>query len=64
MSKYTHTNAAKTRTWRLYGCAKRGCDKVNLSYESFRGGDKGYCLDHIPLRYRIKVWWQEYTTTW
>lgn len=47
------------RRRRLYGCAKRGCDKVNPPYLSFRGGDKGYCLDHIPLRYRIKVWWQE-----
>jgi hypothetical protein len=57
-SRYTHT--ANGRTWRLYGCAKRGCDRINLDYETFgtREG-KGYCLSHIPLRSRLRLWWQE-----
>jgi hypothetical protein len=48
-----------TRTFRVYGCAKRGCDRVNPDYQSFgsRGG-KGYCLDHVPLRARVRLWWQ------
>lgn len=56
--RYTHT--ANGRTWRLYGCAKRGCDRINLDYESFgtREG-KGYCLNHIPLRSRLRLWRQE-----
>jgi hypothetical protein len=55
---YTHT--ANGRTWKIYGCAKRGCDRLTLDYESFgtRGG-KSYCLAHIPLRARIRLWWQE-----
>lgn len=57
MSKYTHT--AYGRTWRLYGCARRGCDAISLDFESFGAGGKGYCLHHIPLCYRLKVWWQE-----
>lgn len=57
MSRYTYT--ANGRTWRLYGCAKRGCDRVSLDYESFGCGDKSYCRNHIPLRARLRVWWQE-----
>lgn len=54
MSEYTHT--VGTRTWRLYGCAKRGCDQVNPDYLSFGAKNgKGYCLDHIPLRIRLKM---------
>lgn len=58
MSEYTHSRG--DRTWRLYGCAKRGCDAVNPDYLSFgaRNG-KGYCLHHIPFRSRLRVWWQE-----
>lgn len=61
--KFTHT--ANGRTWGLYGCAKRGCDKINLDYESFGAqdlfgsGEKSYCRNHIPLRSRIQLWWQE-----
>lgn len=54
------THAANGRTWRLYGCAKRGCDTVNLDYEAFgTREDKSYCLGHIPLRSRLRLWWQE-----
>ena len=52
--QYTHT--ANGRTWRLYGCAKRGCDKVNPDYATFGAGDKNYCLGHIPLRTRLRLW--------
>lgn len=55
--QYTHT--ANGRTWRLYGCAKRGCDAVNPDYMSFGAGDVGYCLHHIPVRLRLRLWWQE-----
>jgi hypothetical protein len=55
---YTHT--ANGRTWRLYGCAKRGCDRINLDFESFGTKEgKGYCLDHVPLRSRFRLWRQE-----
>jgi hypothetical protein len=59
VSEYTHTSPDGARTWRLYGCAKRGCDAVNPAYLSFGAGNKGYCLGHIPLRSRLRVWWQE-----
>lgn len=39
MSRYTHT--ANGRTWRFYGCAKRGCDRINLDFESFGARDGG-----------------------
>jgi hypothetical protein len=48
------------RTQTVYGCARRGCDAINLAYESFGGHDgRSYCLDHVPLRSRLRVWWQE-----
>jgi len=47
------------RGFRLYGCAKRGCDEINLDFEAFGGhGGKSYCLHHIPLRSRFKLWRQ------
>jgi hypothetical protein len=56
--KYTHT--ANGRTWNLYGCAKRGCDRINPDYLSFGTREGlGYCLNHIPLRSRLRLWWQE-----
>jgi hypothetical protein len=58
MNKYTYT--ANGRTWKLYGCAKYGCDHINLDYESFRGpNNKSYCLAHIPLRLKFILWWHE-----
>jgi hypothetical protein len=58
--EYTHT--ANGRTWRLYGCAKRGCDQINPDYLAFgtREG-RSYCMAHIPWRSRLRVWWQERT---
>jgi hypothetical protein len=47
---------------KLSGCAKRGCCRVLTDYQSFGVGCPTrlvYCLEHIPLRYRVKVWWQE-----
>lgn len=43
-----------------YGCARRGCDRVSPAWASFGAKTgKSYCLDHIPLRTRIQLWWQE-----
>jgi hypothetical protein len=54
MTIYTHT--ANGRTWRLYGCAKRGCDRISPDYMSFgTKGGKGYCLDHIPRLVKFKM---------
>jgi hypothetical protein len=59
--RYTHT--ANGRTWKLSGCAKRGCDHINPDYLAFGVGfgadEKTYCLNHIPLRARFRLWWQE-----
>jgi hypothetical protein len=42
------------------GCAKRGCCAVNPPWEQFGTRDgKTWCLGHIPLRARLRVWWQE-----
>jgi hypothetical protein len=52
--RYTHT--ANGRTWKLYGCAKRGCDAVNPDYLSFGASNgKGYCLGHVPLHVRFRM---------
>jgi hypothetical protein len=57
--QYTHTGPTG-RVYRLYGCAKRGCDRINTDYEAFGCGDKSYCLHgHIPRRALLRVWWQE-----
>lgn len=58
MTKYTHTGPTG-RVYRLYGCARRGCDRISTDYESFGAGGKGYCLACIPRRYRLKLWWRE-----
>lgn len=41
------------------GCARRGCCSVNAPWETFTSRGKTYCLGHIPLRARLRVWWQE-----
>jgi hypothetical protein len=51
---YTHTSPDGSRMWRLYGCAKRGCDAVNPDYLSYGAYGKGWCLHHTPLRIRIR----------
>lgn len=56
-SMYTHS--ANGRTWKLFGCAKRGCDKVSPDYLSVGVGDKGYCIDHVPLFARLRMRWQD-----
>jgi hypothetical protein len=61
VSEYTHTTNG--RTWRIYGCARRGCDRVNLDYEAFGGRDKTYCMGHIPFRSRVRLWWQEWSAS-
>ncbi len=47
-------------------CAK--CGTVNPDYLTFETGwpdnIKHWCLTHIPLRARIKVWWQERSRSW
>lgn len=56
--RYVHQIGGKT--FRLYGCAKRGCDAVNPDYWAFGSRDgKSWCLHHRPLRSRLRVWWQE-----
>lgn len=58
--RYTHTSPNGNRTWRLYGCARRGCDRINLDFEAFGGrNDKSYCKLHIPLRSQVIVELQE-----
>jgi hypothetical protein len=47
------------RTFRLYGCARRGCDAVNPDYLAFGAHGKSWCLGHRPLLARLRVWWQE-----
>jgi hypothetical protein len=54
------TYEANGRMWTVYGCGRRGCDAINLDYESFAARDgRSYCLDHAPLRSRLRLWWQE-----
>lgn len=56
---YTHT--ANGRTFKLFGCARKGCDRISLDFESFKARDgKGYCLNHIPWRSRLRLWWQQW----
>jgi hypothetical protein len=57
--RYTHIGPTG-RVYRLYGCAKRGCDRITTDYESFGADDKSYCRDTcIPRRYRLKLWSQK-----
>lgn len=42
-------------------CAR--CGEIKPTWDSFGVGcptRKVYCLNHIPLRYRLKVRWQEW----
>lgn len=41
--------------FRLYGCARRGCDAVNPDYLSFGARGKSWCLGHIPFLVRLKM---------
>ncbi len=41
------------------GCAKRGCCAVNSPWLTFSSGTSTYCLGHIPLVARARIWWQE-----
>lgn len=52
--RYLHS--ANGRTWRLYGCAKRGCDRINPDWESYGAYGKSWCLGHAPLRIRLQRW--------
>lgn len=62
---YTHTIQTRgggTRTYKLYGCAKRGCDRINTDYEAFGASNgKSYCRTRrcIPWRSRLRLRWQE-----
>lgn len=38
------------RQYLLFGCARRGCDRVNTDYQAFGTRRHSYCLGHIP-------WW-------
>lgn len=59
ITKYTHQGNAG-RVYKLYGCAKRGCDRINTDYESFGAfNGKSYCRNHIPLYSRFILWLQE-----
>lgn len=43
-----------------YGCARAGCDNVNPDWAAFGARDgRSYCLTHVPLRSRLRLWWQE-----
>ena len=56
-------NHDKSRT--IYGCAKRGCDKTHFNFDVFAVGfpvKNTYCLDHIPLLVRIKMYFKERNT--
>ncbi len=55
------TNQPAGRVRSTYPCAK--CGTTNPDYLAFETGwpnrIRYWCLHHIPLRARIKVWWQE-----
>lgn len=43
-----------------FPCAKRDCPKWNRAWETFTTRDgRTWCLGHIPLRSRLRLWWQE-----
>jgi hypothetical protein len=54
--EYTYTAPSGARTWKLYGCAKRGCDRINLDYMAYGAYGKSWCLKHPPLRIRLRRW--------
>lgn len=45
--------------YKYFGCAKRGCDKVNPDYLAFESGwprkPKTWCLNHIPKLVKLKM---------
>jgi hypothetical protein len=47
--------------YRYFACEK--CGTVNPDFLAFGAGSLDrphyYCLGHIPLRSRLKLWWQE-----
>lgn len=49
------------RKWKYFTCRK--CGVVNPDYLTFGGGSldrpKYYCLHHVPLHSRVRLWWQE-----
>lgn len=53
--------AAGARKFKYFRCAK--CGTVNPDYLTFAAGrfdrPKYYCLGHVPLWSRIRLWWQE-----
>lgn len=53
---YLHPSPDGKRIFRLYGCAKRGCDRVNPDYESYGAYGMSWCLHHVPLRIRLRRW--------
>lgn len=55
--RYTHLIG--DREYRLYGCARRGCDKVVPDYWVFESRGSTYCLLHVPLLARLRVAWRE-----
>jgi len=52
-------SGTKVYGFKIFACAKRGCDRINPDWYAFGTADgKTYCLHHIPLRSRIKLWWK------
>lgn len=57
--RYLHPSPDGKRIFRLYGCARRGCDRINPDYESYGAYGKSWCLDHVPLRIRLRRWLED-----
>jgi hypothetical protein len=53
-----HTSDARSidRRVKWFGCAKRGCDAVNPDHWAYGAYGKSWCLDHPPLRIRLRRW--------
>lgn len=41
--------------FKLFGCAKRGCDAVNPDHAAFGARGKSWCLNHVPVLVRLKM---------
>lgn len=54
--RYLTPSPDGSRHWRLYGCARRGCDAVSPDYESYGAYGKSWCFKHIPRRIRFRRW--------
>jgi len=50
------THRKGSAEWRLYGCAKRGCDAINMDFEAYGAYGKSWCLHHPPFRVRVRRW--------